>query len=64
MWKFEPVHFTYELVISYVKMPSLHMWNENFIYEDVPIPYVFHMWNLRKRRGARNSSITLLLDRV
>ena len=30
-WNFEPVCFTCELGISYVKMSPFHMWNENFM---------------------------------
>ena len=45
MWNFEPVHFTCELGILYVKTSQFHMWNENFVCENVPIPNVFHMWN-------------------
>ena len=44
MWNFEPVHSTCELAISYVKTFPFHMWNENFMYENVPIPYIFHSW--------------------
>ena len=45
MWNFEPGQFTCEVGISYVKMFPFHMWDENFINENLPIPYVFHMWN-------------------
>ena len=45
MWNFEPAHFTYELGISYAKTLPFHVWNENLINENLPIPYVFHMWN-------------------
>ena len=38
MWNLEPGHFICEMF-------RLYMWNENFIYENVPIPYVFQMWN-------------------
>ena len=44
-WNLKPVHFTCELGTSYTKTFSFHMWNENFICENVPIPYAIHMWN-------------------
>ena len=46
MWNFKLIHFTYELSISYVETFPFHTWNESFLVcENVPIPYVFHMWN-------------------
>ena len=45
MWNFEPVHLTCDLGISYVKRFLFNTWNENFICENIPIPYVFHWWN-------------------
>ena len=44
-WNPDLVNFTCELGISYAKTFPFPMWNENFICENVPIPYVFHMWN-------------------
>ena len=40
IWNFEPVYFTGELGILYVKTFRSHMWKENFICQKVPIPYV------------------------
>ena len=49
MWNFEPVRFTCELSISYMKTFPFHMWNGNFTCESVPIPYVFHKWNSMRK---------------
>ena len=42
MGNFEPVHFTYELDVSYVKTFPFHLWNETYMCENIPIPYVVH----------------------
>ena len=48
---YEPIRFKCELGISYVKTFPFHKWNENFISENVSIPYVCQicndMWNFR-----------------
>ena len=48
-WNFKTVFFgvffTYKLNISYTKTLPFHMWNENVMCENVPIPCVFHVWN-------------------
>ena len=31
--KFEPIHFSCELSISYLRMSPFHMWNKNFTCE-------------------------------
>ena len=36
MWNFEPVHYTCEVGISYVKTLPVDMWNDNFMYEKCP----------------------------
>ena len=48
MWNSQPVRFTYELVISYVKTFPFYIWNDNFIiimWKCSNSTYVFHGWN-------------------
>ena len=63
MWNSEPVHFTCELGVSFVKMLPFQMWNENFMCENVPILDVFHVcddiWNFHKHEMTVVFSTTL-----